>query len=905
MRDSGPSGPVTFLFSDIEGSTERWERDPAAMAAALARHNELLRSAIETHAGYVFKVVGDAFCAAFAGAPDAVAAALGAQRALAAEDFSAVGGLRVRIALHTGHAHERDGDYLGPTLNRIARLVAIGHGGQILISGVTAKLLQDEVPADSVLRDLGAHRLKDLARPEHVFALAAPDLLDKFPPLRSLDYFPNNLPQQLTSFVGRAGAVAEIEALLQDHRLVTIAGTGGAGKTRCAIQAGADLLERFADGVWMVELAPISDPALVATAIAQVLGVRDVGSEDLVATLVTHLEQRQLLLILENCEHVIDEARRVVAAMLRACPGVRLLATSREALGIAGERIFRIPSLDLQDAVDLFVDRARAIEAQFELTDENAPFVTEICRRLDGIPLAVELAAARIKLLSPRQLTQRLDARFRLLTGGDKSVLPRQQTLRATIDWSFDLLEERARAMLRKLSIFAGGWTLEAAASVCAGEADEWESLELLASLVDKSLVAVEPAGEERRYDLLVSIREYGRERLAERGEVEATATQHARFYADFVQALAPLVAELEDAQWRTLLASELDNVRAAIDWTVVQGHDPAVGLQLLADIEWPERIVPPHEAVRWCDAALAREDAMPSDLVHARLLRHGVILGWLTGRATADRERHALRAVDVARRSGDADEIARALGNLGAIYGTAGRFDDAERRFAQASQTSERLSRLATNAVLRMWAVSNLQGGDLENARRRFSEVASLERPGSEAHASALLNLGELEYAAGNVEAARDAARRARASYASLNSVYTALVLSNLAAYAMEAGDLDEARANLRDALELQQKTTGDRWLASLIQHHALLGALVADHERAVPLAGFSEALYAARGEARQFTERRGHERLMAALAEALSADEIASRLELGARLTKQEALARALAIYGEHVRE
>ncbi len=300
MRDSGPSGPVTFLFSDIEGSTERWERDPAAMAAALARHNELLRSAIETHAGYVFKVVGDAFCAAFAGAPDAVAAALGAQRALAAEDFSAVGGLRVRIALHTGHAHERDGDYLGPTLNRIARLVAIGHGGQILISGVTAKLLQDEVPADSVLRDLGAHRLKDLARPEHVFALAAPDLLDKFPPLRSLDYFPNNLPQQLTSFVGRAGAVAEIEALLQDHRLVTIAGTGGAGKTRCAIQAGADLLERFADGVWMVELAPISDPALVATAIAQVLGVRDVGSEDLLATLVTHLEQRQLLLIFDN-----------------------------------------------------------------------------------------------------------------------------------------------------------------------------------------------------------------------------------------------------------------------------------------------------------------------------------------------------------------------------------------------------------------------------------------------------------------------------------------------------------------------------------------------------------------------------------------------------------------------------
>lgn len=905
MRGSGPSGPVTFLFTDIEGSTERWERDPAAMAAALARHNELLRDAIETHGGYVFKLVGDAFCAAFGAAPDAVTAALLAQRALAAEDFSAVGGLRVRIALHTGHAHERDGDYLGPTLNRIARLVAIGHGGQILISGVTAKMLQDAVPAGIVLRDLGAHRLKDLARPEHVFQLAAPDLLDKFPPLRSLDYFPNNLPQQLTSFVGRTGAVAEIKALLDDHRLVTLAGTGGAGKTRCAIQTGADLLDRYADGVWMVELAPISDPTLVANAIAQVLGVRDVRGEDLLATLATHLEQRQLLMILDNCEHVIDEARRIAAAILRACAGVRVLATSREALGIAGERVFRMPSLETHDAVDLFVDRARAIDAQFELADENAPFVTEICRRLDGIPLAVELAAARIKLLSPRQLTQRLNERFRLLTAGDKSVLPRQQTLRATIDWSVDLLDERARALLRKLSIFAGGWTLEAAASICSGETDEWESLELLASLVDKSLVVVEPAGEERRYDMLVSIREYGRERLAEAGETEATAARHACFYAAFVRALAPLVADLEDARWRTLLGSELDNVRAAIDWTVVQGHDRAVGLQFLADIEWPERIVTPHEAVRWYDTALAREDAMPSDLVHARLLRHGVILGWLTGRATADRERLALRAVDVARRSGDTDETARALANLGAIYGTAGRFDDAERCFMQASETSDRLSRLATNAVIRMWAVSNLQGGDLENARRRFSQVARLERPGSEAHASALLNLGELEYAAGDVEAARDAARRARDSYASLNSIYTALVLANLAAYALEAGDLDEARANLRDALVLQQSTAGDRWLASLIQHHALLGALVSNHDRAVSLAGFSEALYVASGEARQYTERRGHERLMASLATALSAEEIASGLELGARLTKQEALACALAIYGEHVGE
>jgi predicted ATPase/class 3 adenylate cyclase/Flp pilus assembly protein TadD len=895
------SSPVTFLFSDIEGSTERWERDPAAMAAALARHNELLRDAIETHGGRVFKVMGDAFCAAFAAAPDASAAALGAQRALLIEDFSAVNGIRVRIALHTGHAHEREGDYVGPTLNRIARLVAIGHGGQILISGATAKLLQDALTYDGVLRDLGAHRLKDLARPEHVYQLAASDLLDKFPPLRSVDSFPNNLPQQLTSFVGRADAVAEIRDLLREHRLVTLVGAGGAGKTRCAIQTGAELLDRFADGVWIVELAPISDPSLVVTTIAAVLGVREVRGEDLLATLVTHLEQRQVLLLLDSCEHLIEETRRVAAAILRACAGVSMLTTSREALGIAGEHAFQMPSLEMRAAVELFVDRARAIDAHFDLSDESAPFVTEICRRLDGIPLAIELAAARIKLLSPRQLTQKLHERFRLLTAGYKSALPRHQTLRATIDWSYDLLDEHVRALFRKLSVFVGGWTLEAVAPVCADEYDEWEALELLSSLVDKSLVVVESLGDERRYDMLSSIREYGRERLADAEESEVTATKHARFYTTFVHSLTPLVADLEDAQWQRRLAPELDNVRAAIDWTIFQEHAPQAGLELLADLEWPELIVTPHEALRWYEAAVALEGAMPNDLVYARLLRHCVILGWLTGRATAQREQLALRAVDVAQRSGDPDEIARALGNLGAIYMIAGRFEEAEQRFVEAHAAPERLSRLAMNAVLRMWAVSNLQSGDLQQARRRFSEVAGFERPGSEAHASALLNLGELEYAAGNVEAAREAARRAKASYASLNSVYTALVLSNLAAYAMEAGDLDEARANLRGALELQQ-AAGDGSLAHLIQHHALLGVLLGDADRALSLAGFSEALYSARGEARQYTERRGHERLLQQLGALRSPEEIASGMELGARLSKKEALACAAAIYVEH---
>ena len=307
--ESRPSGTVTFLFSDIEGSTLRWQRDADAMAVALARHNELFRAAIEAHGGYVFKTVGDAFCAVFAGAPEAIAAALGAQRALNAEDFSAVDGIRVRIALHSGYAQERDGDYFGPPLNRVARLVAIGHGGQTLISGTSAELLRDALPPQGELRDLGSHRLKDLTRPERVYQLCMPDLLDTFPPLRSLDYLPNNLPQQLTSFVGRSGVVEEVKAMLHEHRLATLVGTGGAGKTRCAIQTGAEVLDRYADGVWMIELTPISDPALVTTTIAQVLGVREVRNEDLLTTLRADLEQRRLLFVLDNCEHLVRRSR--------------------------------------------------------------------------------------------------------------------------------------------------------------------------------------------------------------------------------------------------------------------------------------------------------------------------------------------------------------------------------------------------------------------------------------------------------------------------------------------------------------------------------------------------------------------------------------------------------------------
>lgn len=893
-----PTGTVTFLFSDIEGSTQRWERAPEAMSAALARHDALLRQAIEAQGGYVFKVVGDAFCAVFTTATGAVAAAMRGQRAIAAEDFSAVEGIRVRMALHAGYAEQRDDDYFGPTLNRVARLMAIAHGGQVLISTTVADLLQDAAFDGAQLRDLGPHRLKDLSRPERVYQLAAPGLIEAFPPLRSLESFPNNLPQQLTSFVGRAETIAAIKSLLDDNRLVTVAGTGGSGKTRCAIQSAAEMLEHFSDGVWMVDLAPISDSALVTTTIAKVLGVRETPNQDLLATLLNHLERRQLLLILDNCEHLLDEVRRVAAGMLRGGARVRLLATSQEPLNIGGEQVLRLPSLDIDEAVELFVDRARAADERFELTDENAPYVAELCRNLDGVPLAVELAAARVKLLSPRQLTERLKERFRVLTGGDRSALPRHQTLRATIDWSFELLDEQARMLFRRLSIFAGGWTLEAAAAVCAASSDDWEVLESLGSLVDKSLVMVDSSGEERRYRMLRSIREYGAARLGEAGEADAIAGEHARYYAAFVASLQPLALELEDVEWQQRFASELDNVRAAIDWTIAARHDPPTGLTLLAEIEWPELVAMPHEALRWYESALELEEAMPSTSIHARLLRRCVILKWLSGEPVAAREAMATHALEVARRSQDPNEIALAYGNLGAIYGMAARFDEAERAFTHAYVTPELLSRAATKSVLRMWAVSNLQRGEIELARRRFSEVARLERPGSESHAGTLLNLSELEYATGNLEAARSAARQAKETFARINSIYTVLVLSNLAAYAMAADNLDEARAHLFEALR-RHPETGGAWLGALIENHALLAALHGDYERAAILAGFSEEIYRVRGAPRQHTERRARERLMGELAKPYSAEDIAQHMERGAALDEKEALAHVESIH------
>src|SRR5215207_4909116 len=589
-----PSGTVTFLFSDIEGSTAHWERDRPVMAEAVQRHLAVLDAAIQTHGGVHFKTIGDAVQAAFPTAPAAVAAAVDAQRALLAAEWGAIGPLRVRMALHAGEATpDIRGDFLAAPLNRLSRLLSAGHGGQILLSQTVQQLSRGALPPGTELRDLGEHRLRDLLEPEHVFQLLHPDLPDRFPPLKSLGSRPNNLPRQPTAFVGREAEVRQVVDLLrrEEVELLTLTGPGGTGKTRLALQAAAELLEDFADGVFFVPLAPLTASDLVPSAIASALGLRDEGERPLPDRLRDFLTDKQLLLLLDNVEHVSDAAS-LVADLLAAAPGLEVLATSRAPLRVRAEWEYPVAPLGLPprqipppeqlvqyEAVRLFVARAQAVKPDFAVDDGNAAAVAEICRRLDGLPLAIELAAARVRMLPPPALLARLDKRLPLLTGGARDAPERQRTLRDTIAWSHDLLAPEERVLFRRLAVFAGGCTLEAAEAVGNqdGALDAFGGLE---RLCEHSLVRqdVGPGGQPR-FVMLETIREFGLERLAESGEEAAIRKGHAALFMELAEAAAPALTGPDPGPWLDQLETEHDNLRGALWWAV--STDGKVGVRL------------------------------------------------------------------------------------------------------------------------------------------------------------------------------------------------------------------------------------------------------------------------------------------------------------------------------------
>ncbi|MEP7135675.1 MAG: tetratricopeptide repeat protein [Chloroflexota bacterium] len=578
---------ATFLFTDIEGSAKLWDQSPEKMKAALQRHHEILQEAITSNGGAVFQIVGDAFCAAFPTVLSAISAAMIAQQGLYQEQWDLPFPMRVRMGIHTGEAEQTsDNPLLGgyasnQTLNRVARILSAAHGGQILLSLATTDLIKDSLSPNTELRDMGEHHLRNLIHPEHFFQLNISGLPSDFPPLNTLTHR-HNLPIQMTSFIGRENEKREIEEAINHHRLVTLTGSGGTGKTRLSLQVAEDLFKQF-EYLWFVELAPVSNPDNIPQTILSVIGLSEQQGKTTQELISGYLQDKKTLLILDNCEHLIEACATISYSLLNHAPELKILASSREALGVKGEKIWHVPSLSLPDlnhlpefdelvqyeAIRLFTERATLVKPNFTATKENASAIAQTCSRLDGIPLAIELAAARIKALSVDQIAARLDDRFRLLTGGSRTALPRQQTLRATIDWSYNLLSEPERALLRRLTVFSGGWKLEAAESVYSEAGSDLDAFDLLSQLVDKSLVSQNDS----RYRLLETTRQYAHEKLLDSGEDQALRNRHLSYFLDLAKQADKEIHGPHQVEWLDILETEHDNYRAALDWCITSGN--------------------------------------------------------------------------------------------------------------------------------------------------------------------------------------------------------------------------------------------------------------------------------------------------------------------------------------------
>jgi predicted ATPase/class 3 adenylate cyclase len=633
-----PIGTVTFLFTDIEGST-RLVQERRDFSTLLERHGELIRAAIAETNGVEVGTEGDSFFVAFDSAPEAVRAAVLSQQALVAFAWPAEGEIRVRMGLHTGLGRLGGDNYVGLDVHRAARLMAAAHGGQIVVSESTHSLVRNDPPADVSFLDLGTHRLKDLAHPERVFQIVHPDLPSEFPSLRSLESFPNNLPAQLSTFLGREETLGAVQKVLDASRLVTLTGPGGVGKTRLALQVAADRIERHLDGVWLTELGGLADPELVPQAVRSALGVPEQPGRPAVAALTGYLERRDVLLVLDNCEHLIAAAAGLVKTLLGASPQVRVLATSRESLNVPGEVSWPVPPLTLppsdeavevryaSEAVVLFVERAHAADPGFDLTVRNAPVISAICRRLDGLPLAIELAAARVRALSVEDIAIRLRDHLAVLSTGSRTALPRQQTLEATVAWSYDLLNEAERVVFTRLGVFSGSFDLAAAEEVGAGgDIERHRVLDLVSGLVDKSLLAVVRDEEDVRYRMLNTIRDYARTRLAEAPDLPRVREAHARWALDFAQEAKRQIAGPQMRVWLRRIRSAFDDLRAVLEQSLEQG-DPETGLRLLTALEIFLIQTTVREAAYWLDQLLSAGDIAPEILAPALSLRGALLM--------------------------------------------------------------------------------------------------------------------------------------------------------------------------------------------------------------------------------------------------------------------------------------
>jgi predicted ATPase/class 3 adenylate cyclase len=910
-----PTGTITFLFTDVEGSTKLWERNPEAMSKALSHHDELIRNAVEAHDGFVFKTVGDAFYVAFSPAAEAVEAAIDAQKSLLTEEWEETGPLKVRIALHTGTAEERGGDYFGPTLNRAARLLSAGHGGQVLLSLSTQRLVRDQLPLGAELRDLGVRRLKDVLGPEHIFQLTAPELPASFPPLNTLDVRLNNLPIQPTPLLGREREVAEIADLLRhaDVRLLTLTGTGGTGKTRLALQSAAELIDDFEDGVFLVALAPISDPELVASTVAGALSVSESAGRPLKEDLRDFLNTKELLLVLDNFEQVVDAAP-LVGELLSGCPGLKVLATSRTLLRIYGEHEYAVRPLELPDpdhlppietlrqyeAIRFFTERARAANAHFSLTNENALAVAEICARLDGLPLAIELAAARTKLLSPQAMCSRLSDPLKFLTGGARDLPERQRTLRGAIAWSHALLNEDEQALFARLSVFSDGCALEAVEAVCDPVGDLFvDVLEGLSSLLDKSLLRQEEMVEEEpRFVMLETIREYARERLELSGEAEEIRRMHAEYFLALAEQGASEQQGPEETAWLERLDLEHDNMRAALSW-MLESEEAEPGMRLAGALWqfWDMRGYY-GEGRRWLEEALAKDGR--ASAVRAKALE-GV--GWLADlqgdidRAVAAAEEGLSLSARVKIESSVRASFLRILGSAAYVHGD---HEQAARLYEESLALSReaRDERGVASSLLQLGNVSS-DLGDHEEAKTFYEEGLALSRKLDDKAllASALISVGAEFLLQGDHERGAMLNEEAAELYRERgNRGHLQYALDNLGWAALVRGNLQQAEELHRESLALSRQL-GDKLVAAeALEGLACSASARGEAERVARLFGAAEALREAVGYRQEPREHALREPYLVAARPRLSEARWDAAWAEGRRLGFEEAIAYAL---------
>lgn len=903
MTSHLPSGTVTFLFTDIQGSTRLWQDKPQAMAVAHARHNTILREAIQANHGYILEIVGDSYSAAFHNALDGLRAALAAQRALLSEPWGEIGALRVRMGMHTGTAQISDDGaetkYDGyTTLASTQRVMSSAYGGQVLLTQTTKDLLQNDLPEAVVLRDMGEHRLKDLA-PLRLYQLVAPDLPHEFPALKSLDAFPNNLPVQLTSFIGRETEIAEIRALLDTARLVTLTGSGGTGKTRLAQQVAAEVVHSFPQGIWMIELASLTDASQIIPAMAHVFGLQGQPFVPSAALVTDYLRDKHALLLLDNCEHLIQACARLADDLLHQCAGLVILASSREALGIAGEMVYQTPSLQASEATRLFVERARAVNPHFELTAANTAAVATVCSRLDGIPLAIELAAARIKMLSPEQIAVRLNDRFRLLVGGSRTAIPRQQTLRALIDWSYDLLSDQEKRLLQFASVFIGGWTLDALETV----ADDPNTLEHLEQLVSKSLVVTQERQTEMRYFMLETIRQYAREKLFDARAASTARDRHFIYFTDLSEWMWDTFRSPDSLPMMNRGADEIENFRAALEW----GLDNHVqeNIRLAANfcvIAATQGIL--AEGIARADTALKHAQAAPSvegdaHLRQQKLIARALFAQGMVGLGVSEMPKviEVLeQAIALSRETGDKQMLGYSL----EMYYTASTFLKVPDGEQAAQEGLEIFSREIDDrfglgmAYLNMARIA-ISRGDERERDRYFAEVEKMsqEMPGSFQVGMYFMGMGMGERERGNYDRAKEILERGLEIFARIgNSNFKLVVQSELGHLERQTGDLSRARSIYRETIKGWQDLGNRSAVANQLECFGFLDIAEEHPRRAAKLLGAAAALRERLKSTMTDFEQLEYDRSIAALRSRLADTEFNAHWAQGRTLTMEQAI-------------